>query len=426
MSNPQLSSNAASALLATINESPNTQHNSYVYSETDAIVPQTSMQWDNLIASSGSSKSSQSLHFDINKNGYMTKMVLGLRWLAYTTLGSTTTLAANFALNSISEITVSSGGRVIQRHTRETLFAHISECPDYVKGGYVQGAILDSAATAVANVSTVATADTHDFFLNIPGFWEKNKTSLNTSFLQPLRVTVRFANFAENCKETTTHLELDDDNSALYVQYRNMQDPVDAATIQSNYGDGLLSQLITTWSQENPFKYTSVGTASVEVPAFNLKETSCVESMYIMMMANNLAGATAHGANYGQPLELENIQFRSNGNSYVDVPAKLLMFYGTQSTHGSKGFGSTNYTDTNSIETGGTKYVYKIDFGQGDTDRNELTNLLSFRELANPQVIVKWTPKVTGTDYYCHVVYKRSELSNTVSSNGKYAIALSN
>lgn len=422
MSNPQLSSNAASALLATINESPNTQHNSYVYSETDSITPQTSMQWDNLESQSGSSASSQSVHFDINKNGYMTKLILGLRFHAAAS-SATGLLCPDWVLNCISEISISSGGRVIERHTRESLFAHISECPSYVKGAYAAGLGLSATATPVG--TNAGDAIDKDVFLNIPGFWEKNKTSLNTSFLQPLRVTVRFANFANVTNATDTVVTLDDAYTRAYVQYRNMQDPVDAATIQSNYGDGLLSQLITTYSQENPVTYKSATTAVSKPMKMQLKETSCVESMYIMLVENPAVGSNAQT---GRPLKLDHIEFKSNGNSYVNLPAELLQLYGTQSTHGSKGFGAANWDLTNSVEDGATKYVYKIDFGQGDTDRNELTNLLSFRELANPEIIVKHTPDSTAfnKDVNLFVTYKRSELSNTVSSNGRFAIALSN
>ncbi len=434
MSNPQLSSNAASALLATINESPNTQHNSYVYSETDAIVPQTSMQWDNLVPASGSSVSSGSLHWDVNKNGYMTKMVLGFQFYCdYTGTASgagAPALAPDWMLNCISEITISSGGRVIERHTRESLMAHISELPDYVRKAYVGGCHLDGTPTVLATPTATTKQTVFDVWLNVPGFWERNKTALNTSFIQPLRVTVRFADFANVTSATVTGTDAEDcalamtnANSICYVQYRNLQDPVDAATIQSNYGDGLLSQLITTYSQENPQKFTSPSSGSDSF-SINLKETSCVETMYIMVMRNQAKGDNTLR---GCPVKLDNIQFKSNGNTYVNLPAELLQLYGTQSTHGSKGFGATN-DDTSTDNTGATKYVYKVDFGQGDTDRNELTNLLSFRELAAPQVIVDYTPATANqnTDHWIFVCYKRSELSNTISSNGRFGIALSN
>ena len=53
MCNPMLQSDAASALISTISESANTTRNSFVYSETDNIVPYQSVQWDNITASSG-------------------------------------------------------------------------------------------------------------------------------------------------------------------------------------------------------------------------------------------------------------------------------------------------------------------------------------------------------------------------------------
>ena len=422
MSNPQLASNASSALLATINESPGTANNSYVYSETDAITPQTSMQWDNLVKSSGSAASGQSLHWDINKNGYLTKIVLGLRFrFNQGTPAISNYMAPNWAVNAISEITISSGGRVIDRWTRESLFAHVSEQPDYVQKAYVAGLGMQALHKPLTVVDNV----TQDVFLNLPGFWEQNKTALNTSFLQPLSVTVRFSNWA-NISSGDITLETDSDYTRLYCQYRNMQDPVDSATIQSNYGDGLLSQLITTHSQENGKTFTAEATDAVTEYTVDLKETSCVESMYVMMIMNPVAGDNVEA---GIPQKINNIEFKSNGNSYVNLPAELLQLYGTQSVHGDKGFGACNYDTENSEANGNMKYVYKIDFGQGSTDRNELTNLLSFRELSNPQVTVKFqaaTTQVQSSKIHLFVTYKRKELSNTVSSNGKFQIALSN
>lgn len=412
MSNPQLQANSASALLSTINESPNTQHNSYVYSETDAIVPQTSMAWDNLTKSSGESSSMGSLHWDINKNGRLTKMVLGLR---FTLTGSTAgTMGPNWAMNCIHEVNISSGGRIIQRMTRENLLAHISEQPYYVQGAYVDGCHLKAGTTAQTGTQT------KDFFLNIPSFYEKNKTSLNTSFLQPIRVTVRFGDFTKTAVATTT-VSLVDDHSILYVQYRNLQDPIDSATIQSNFGDGLLSQLVTTYSAENPTAITPVDTDEHSYTV-QLRETSCVQSMYIMVIRDVATNVGLAG--YNVPLAINNVEFSSNGNSYVNVPAKMLQLYGTQSVHGDKGFGAANWESENTLENGGCKFIYKIDFGQGSTDRNILTNLLSFRELASPSVTIKFASAATA--HKIHICYKRSELSNTVSSNGRYSIALSN
>ena len=416
--NPQLSSNSASALLATINESPNTQHNSYVYSESDAIVPQTSMQWDNLTKSSGDSSSLGSLHWDINKNGRMTKMVLGLRFAVTAT--TTSTLSPNWAINCIHEINISSGGRIIQRMTKENLLAHISEQPYYVQGAYADGCHLAVGTTELA-VGTV----NKDFFLNLAGFRERNKTSMNTSFLQPLRVTVRFTDFTKaHAVLGGNVVSLVDDHSLLYVQYRNLQEPIDSATIQSNFGDGLLSQLVTTYSAENPTSFTPTDTN--EHPyTVQLRETSCVQSMYISVVREIGTGSAAGTKGIGCPLEINNIEFSSNGNSYVNVPAKMIQLYATQSVHGDKGFGAANWGSLNSVENGGCKFIYKIDFGQGSTDRNILTNLLSFRELASPSITVKFTAETTDP-HKIYVCYKRSELSNTVSSNGRYAIALSN
>ena len=77
-----LQSDAASALISTISESANTTRNSFVYSETDNIVPYQSVHWDNITASSGKPVSGSTMHFDLNKMGIITRMVLGLEFTA--------------------------------------------------------------------------------------------------------------------------------------------------------------------------------------------------------------------------------------------------------------------------------------------------------------------------------------------------------
>jgi hypothetical protein len=322
-----LQSDAASALISTVSESANTARNVFVYSETDNIVPYQSVQWDNITASSGQPVSGSTLHFDLNKMGIITRMVLGLEFNAADATDNFKVVGNPF-INCIDHITLTSAGRTISYLNRASILARMAEQPDFIQKGFVDSCTLN--ATTQDLVDTSGTAQSYSFYLPIASFWDINKYSLQSNFLQPLRLSVKFGVIDDVIIDTDGAISITDSGTTgphLYVQYRNLSDPVDQSTIQANYSDGLLSQVIQNMSNENPVSQTLGAEDADNEFVIHLKDTSCVETIFIMLSINppNKSGGS-DGASVGVPLQLSgNIEFRSNGTSYFDIPADMLM-----------------------------------------------------------------------------------------------------
>ena len=81
--NPQLASNAASALINTLMDSKaTTGYNNLVYSEADQIAQPTSVQYEIIHKSSGNFASGGTLHWDLVKSGHLSRIIMQLDFTA--------------------------------------------------------------------------------------------------------------------------------------------------------------------------------------------------------------------------------------------------------------------------------------------------------------------------------------------------------
>ena len=453
--NSMLASNSASALLSTISESPSTQYNDFVYSESSNIQPVTSVNWEPVEPSSGTTTST--LHFPLSKNGWATRAVLALQ---LDVSGGTTAHIASPIQHCINEITLSSQGRTICTLNNAAIFAIASAAPSDVRAAYEEGAQLITGATGVG-------AKSYSYFLDIPMYWTRYlKTSLLTTFNQTMQISVSFASYQGNTSVfnvggATAAIT----NPKLYVQYRNLMESVTQQTVSENQDSGMLTMVIPTWDYESPLTFQLKGTPYVPSGAgpavaatslvtpftIPLKSTSCVERIYVIAMlepsepwdtvdagaAGEQAALTAGAcAVWGRPLGFEgNLTFSSNGTQHFDLPVDILRIWGHPKLGGSSGFSTSQADHTLGTSLNGLEQVYCIELCPDDGQESDhISNLLSMRELSNPQI--SGTIKVlnagnqanagVGKNVTVRVAYSRRELASIVSSNGAYRVALSN
>jgi hypothetical protein len=230
----------------------------------------------------------------------------------------------------------------------------------------------------------------------------------------------------------------------------------------------MLSMCIPTWSYEaaetTPWQGVKanaaanppvVGTALDTPFTIKMRDTSCVERIYVMAMLESTeqwddpgADAAAEKAAcemWGRPLELtDNLRFSSNGQTHFELPTKVLQCYGHPKQGGSAGFSGSQAAHTFQGQSeNGLGYVYCIELSPDDgQDSDHISNLLSLRELSNPQIhgVIKALALVAngGTSTQAQidavathqvtirVAYSRRELASIVSSNGRYSVSLSN
>lgn len=467
--NAMQASNASSALLSTLSESPSTQYNPYVYSEAANIQSPTSVNWEPIEHSSGTTTST--LHFPLSKNGLACRAVLALQ--VEVTAG--TYHIASHIQNCINEITLSSQGRAIVTLNKAAIFAIASAAPSDVRAAYEEGAQLISGAVASNQDAGNPGKHFYSYFLDLPMYWSRYlKTSLLTTFNQNMEISVSFASYQGERSVYSVAGAAEIKNPKLFVQYRNQMEAVQQATVSENQDSGMLSMVIPTWSYEQAIQVEMGGTRSDAVLAnntslktpftINIKDTSCVERIYVMAMIEPTYtwrtaatdGSAANGTDqphtdaesaklWGRPLELtDNLKFSSNGQTHFELPTKVLQVYGHPKQGGSSGFSGSQAAHTFSTDhENGLGYVYCIELSPDDgQDSDHISNLLSLRELSNPQIsgVIKAFPQKAGggndenlpvyvgakAQVTVRVAYSRRELASIVSSNGRYSVSLSN
>lgn len=442
--NAQQASNASSALLSTLSESPSTTYNPYVYSEASNIQSPTSVTWEPIEPSSGTYTST--LHFPLSKNGIATRAILAME----VTVPGGTSHITNHIQNMINEITLSSQGRAIVTLNKAAIFAIASAAPPAVRAAYEEGAQLVRGAT-VQGVDPKKYA----YYLDLPMYWSRYlKTSLLTTFNQNMEISVSFASYKGARSVFLDGSGVTVDKGILYTQYRNQMEAVQQATVSENFDSGMLSMVIPTWSYEQAETRTLLGvvdagnaanTTTLPTPFdIKMRDTSCIERIYVMAMLEPTeawSGATdASVALWGKPLELSgNLRFSSNGQTYFDLPTKVLQVYGHPKQGGSAGFSGSQaaHTFNQGEHVNGLANVYCIELSPDDgVDSDHISNLLSLRELSNPMIEGSVAALgATGSDaanagvgrkVTIRVAYSRRELASIVSSNGRYSVSLSN
>jgi hypothetical protein len=403
-----------------------------VYSESASIASQTSVQWDPIGMTSGNAGSGGTIHFDLNKNGFLTRAVLQLDFIRLAGVQT-----CHPYVNAINEISLSTNGRTISTLNRAGILARLSEKPTEIRDGIGDAIGLATGASATDRPAT----NPFQFLLELDFMFKQSKYSLMTNFIQPLRVSVSFRNF-DDISPTNGSLLIASGSPTIHSLYRNMNEAETTRTVNENYDSGLLSQLIPTMSYENGLK-RRLGDTAGDVVTFDvpINDTSCVESCFVYVTIDpedkDWVTSEAEYKDIGRPLELVgDIQFRSNGTDFFKVPARLLQYYGVPSQLGNAGLGSTKKDDASN---GGLQFVYCLAFGTGSVDSQDVSNLISLRELATPtiRVTVKtpMTKKADGSGPVvvyqalmatCYVSWARREIATTTASTGRYQVSLSN
>jgi hypothetical protein len=177
---------------------------------------------------------------------------------------------------------------------------------------------------------------------------------------------------------------------------------------------------------------TTGATQAVNTLTCAMKETSCVEGIFVMAMIDPQdADASDDPVSIGVPLRIDgDITFSSNGQNWTQVPADMLGYFSHQENEsGRNAFGSAVRVppDSDAI-AGGLQYVYYVPFANGGLMSSRVSNLLSLRELSNPTIScdITTTSATGGKRCGLRIVYPTRQLATTVSSSGAYTIALSN
>ena len=151
-----------------------------MYSESSNIQPVTSVNWEPIEKSSGTTKST--IHFPLSKNGLACRACLALSVTVKQAenIGHIT----NFIQHCINQITLTSQGRTIVTLDKAALFSIASAAPPSVRAAYEEGCQL-------VNGALIDKDKTYQYYLDIPMYWTRYlKTSLLTTFNQSMQMNV--------------------------------------------------------------------------------------------------------------------------------------------------------------------------------------------------------------------------------------------
>lgn len=430
MSNTIINSNSNSALVSTLMESDNAVVNPFVYAEK-GIVPPHSMQIVSVPPlNSANLTESGTVDFDIPKQGILRRCLLDCIFTKPTDADKQAHTGFLFAFESIELL---SSGRRISLLTTDGIMAKISDQPDHLRQAYRSA--LNMGATALA-------AGTQAFRVVLPldfFFTDNAKYSLITNFVEPLRIRVKFTNGGYSVDAGTAAAPFTITQCDLQCEYRELPNQHTDSLIDANYGDGMLTQLISQMSYETPHTFPVTSTTTVEqVETIELKETGAVKAMYVMVYVPHTQQASpptaAIQAVVNRPMPIKSVKLEAGGQTILDVPGEYLQYWGKTSNDKDRYYAASAASTTS--ETDQLAYVYKIDFGMGKEDTS---NVISFRELSNKKLTVTLLRSLNSTTGFGHgmtdtagltataqVVYETAQLLTVQSASGRINLSLSN
>lgn len=433
MSNVLINSNQNSALVATILESSDAIKNPFIYAE-DNIIPPHSVQYLSVAPINPSQLvMSGTLDYDLPKNGLIRRIYVDASFTK--TTGSNGSVVTGFLFN-FESIELLSSGRRICLLTTEGMAAIASAMPDYVRRAYERSLHMGKTTSPTAtDVNVDKVCFPIDMF-----FSEGDRYALNTSFTEPLRIRIKLGN-GNNANDDGVSKPHAITQCNLQVEFRELPNNYTDALIAENYGDGMLTQLIKNYTYETPTSYTSTTTAT-EFQTFtvDLKENGAVKALYVMCyLPHDANAALAKVRQSDQFVKIDNVKLTASGQTIMDVPAELLGRWGKTKD----GYDRCYSTSTSLTDAGGTigsslENIVKIDFGIGG---DNCSNVISFRELSNPQLEITLKPAQITTPFNsqghglaqlsssictCQVVYEVQQLMTTQSSTGRVNLSLSN
>lgn len=435
MSNTIINSNSNSALVSTLIESDEAIVNPFTYAEKN-IVPPHSVQLVSVPPlNTGNLVANGTIDFDIPKQGVLRRAVLDC--IFKKSIDSVTQSPTGF-LFAFESIELLSSGRRISLLTTEGILAKISDMPASVKQAYRQALNMGPTGLTTNGVQDYRVLLPLDFF-----FTDNSKYSLITNFVEPLRVRVKFSDLKIHIKNSaTTDHQPTITQCNLQLEYRELPNQYTDSLIEQNYGDGMLTQLISQMNYETPATTTLTSTETVEeVFEIDLKENGAVKAMYVMVYVPHSqqpgTRLTTIQKEVNKPMNVKTLKLEAGGQTIMEVAGEYLQYWGRTENSKERYYGSGGTIGSGADDKDdGTQHVYKVDFGMG---REDTTNVISFRELSNKKLTVTMLREkndasgfghglttLRGKTAVCQVVYETAQLMTTQSSSGRINLSLSN
>ena len=449
-----IQSNAQSALLSSLDQATAALVNPFEYAISKRIKAHGKTVYRVQPTNAGATTAGTTISWDLPKSGFIRSMALKFEVeCAAVALNKLTTPATGF-LNAIERVNIESSSRRILTMDRAAIMCAYSDLGKEQRDAFERGLGMHGKGSAkyTANKAASSAAGTsiEVFMPLLLSCCDASNQSLQTGFLEPVRVSVTWAPSFNFARKSTAGGVYDDyavtlSRPELIVDSILLPPADEDATISANFGAGPLSSLVYDYESETDTNATMAAVdAEGTVIVKEIKSTACATDIYFWVEDDGAYNSDALIGVNRVPLPVEHVSLSASGQTIYDqIPAQFLGCFGRRSLRdgffGTCASGGYEVTATNDDdgESGKSAYVYRLQLGL-DNSKQFDSGALSLRELNSPTLTVKMArlsasgfrrtspDAVAARDVKMHVVIRKLGLQVVDSSSGRITSLLSN
>ena len=453
-----IQSNAQSALLSSLDQATGALVNPFEYAISKRIKAHGKTTYRVQPTNAGATTAGTTISWDLPKSGFIRSMALKFEVECAAVAANKLTLPATGFLNAIERVNIESSSRRILTMDRAAIMCAYSDLGKEQRDAFERGLGMHGKGAGKYSVNKAASSASDTsievFMPLLLSCCDASNQSLQTGFLEPVRVSITWASSFNFARKTT---EAAGQVAAVYSDYAItlsrpelivdsiLLPPADEdATISANFGAGPLSSLVYDYESETDTNATmSAVDAEGASIVKEIKSTACATDIYFWVEDDGAYDSDALLNVNRVPLPVENVSLSASGQTIYDqIPAQFLGCFGRRSlrdgffgTCASGGYENASTDDDG--EAGKSAYVYRLQLGL-DNSKQFDSGALSLRELNSPTLTVKMArisnsgfrrASPTGVDgraVKMHVVIRKLGLQVVDSSSGRITSLLSN
>ena len=434
----------SSALKNTLAQAEDSVSNPFDYAIEEQM-PNNAVQWltHNPVGTNAISASS-SIQFELQRYGYLRGCVFECD-VSIPALANDATPGYGTVLNFknlfprfIDEIEFHSSSRRLARLSGKNYYALLKNLSNDARVLIAKNALCGGDA----DFSSASTATTNKFRLPLLfSFFENVATSVDSSFVEPLRVTVKFGDLVAGSHSaevgtavtgsTVDRVSATLTNPVMHCEYRTLTREMTDMTVEANYSQPL-TQYSYDYVDENPKDFTPLAgsTSTVKIP---ITDNGCVTDIYVYVEkpvdAQRLTGVAADvdadPATRGIPLDMiDTVKLVCSGQTICELSPSVLDLFAYKSAKGGNYYGGEMALHSASTyNLANTEHVVRIPLSMIHEKAVANTGSLSLRELGNPEIHL--TIKAgTAITHRAHVMLAVQRLVSTDPSSGRMVVSV--
>ena len=450
-----IQSNAQSALLSSLDQATAALVNPFEYAISKRIKAHGKTTYRVQPTNAGATTAGTTISWDLPKSGFIRSMTLKFEVECAADATHKLVTPATGFLNAIERVNIESSSRRILTMDRAAIMCAYSDLGKEQRDAFERGLGMhgkgNARYTANSAASSASGTSIEVFMPLLLSCCDASNQSLQTGFLEPIRVSITWASSFAFARKRQTAADTYADYTITVVKPELIVDSIllppadEDATIAANFGSGPLSSLVYDYESETDTNATmSALNAEGASITKEIKSTACATDIYFWVEDDGSYTSDALLGVNRVPLPVESVSLSASGQTiYDNIPAQFLGCFGRRSLRdgffGSAASGGyeDKPTGDDDGEAGKSAYVYRLQLGL-DNSKQFDSGALSLRELNSPTLTVKMA-RLSGTGFRrtsptevaaravkMHVVIRKLGLQVVDSSSGRVTSLLSN